>query len=76
MHETQCPKCKNQMILGFVPDSTYGTYLVGSWHKGQPKKSYWTGTKMSKSVGIPIGAYRCSNCGYIELYADAKFAAK
>lgn len=76
MSELRCPKCNSQMVQGFIPDHTHGAHLVGSWHEGAPKKSFWRGTKAPISAGIPIGAFRCSGCGYLELYADTKFAAK
>ena len=76
MSEMQCPKCGGAMVQGFVPDYTYGINLVGSWHEGQPRKSFWKGTKAPMSGGTPIGAFRCAECGYLEFYSDAKFAAE
>ena len=64
------------MCQGFVPDYTYGAFFVGCWHAGQPKKSFWTNTKVSHGEGVPIGAFRCEKCGFLEFYADRKFAAK
>ena len=72
----QCPKCQGQMIQGFVPDYTEGATLVGGWHKGQPNKSFWTGTKAPLRDGMPIGAFRCQKCGFLEFYSDPKFAAQ
>ena len=65
------------MLLGFVPDYySHAAGLVGSWHAGQPKKSFWTRTKAPHAEGLPIGAFRCQNCGFLEFYSDAKFAAQ
>ena len=64
------------MLQGFVPDYSYGAALVGGWQAGQPKKSFWTKTKASFDEGIPIGAYRCEKCGFLEFYADPRFAAE
>jgi hypothetical protein len=72
----QCPKCKSEMVQGFVPDYSYGVALVGGWQKGQPKKSFWTRTKVSLLQGVPIGVFRCQKCGFLELYSDPKFAAQ
>jgi hypothetical protein len=56
------------MHIGFVLDHAHGAQTVGTWGAGQPQKSFWTGIK-SPSQQIPLSAYRCSNCGYVELYA-------
>ncbi len=72
----QCPKCNGQMVQGFVPDYSQSAALVAAWHLGQPQKSFWTKTKVSHSEGLPIGAFRCQRCGYLEFYADARFAAE
>jgi hypothetical protein len=72
----QCPKCKGEMVQGFVPDYSYGAVLVGGWHEGLPEKSFWTRTKAPLLDGMPIGAFRCQKCGFLEFYADPKFAAQ
>jgi hypothetical protein len=71
-----CPKCETIMIRGFIPDFAYGATLVGSWHQGSPKKSFWRRTKASFRAGVPIGAFRCQDCGFLEFYADEKFTAQ
>ena len=76
MSEVQCPKCKGEMVRGFILDRTYGANLVGSWHEGQPKKSFWTTTKAPIAAGIPVGVFRCVGCGYLEFYSNASFAAE
>jgi hypothetical protein len=72
----QCPKCKGEMAQGFVPDYSHGAVLVGGWHPGQPQKSFWTRTKAPLDDCLPIGAFRCQKCGFLEFYADAAFAAQ
>jgi hypothetical protein len=65
------------MAQGFVPDHSHGAVFVVSWLEGEPEKSFWTRTKASLyGGGVPIGAFRCGNCGFLELYADQKFAAQ
>ena len=71
----QCPKCKGEMVQGFVPDYSQAGVFLGGWHSGHPKKSFWTITKAPMSEGIPIGAFRCQKCGFLEFYSDFKFAA-
>jgi hypothetical protein len=74
--EHECPKCGGAMLRGFVPDENYGAKLIGLWHPGQPKRSFWTATKAPRSRGIPIGAFRCERCGYLEFYSNDEFAAE
>jgi hypothetical protein len=61
----QCPKCRSQMTAGFayLPD-------VGSrvkWLDGEPGfwKSLTSGFKASE-----LRAQRCSECGFVEFFAD------
>ena len=72
----QCSKCGSGMEQGFVLDNTYGARVVSQWAPGAPLKSFWSGTKLPYEDLIPIGAYRCSSCGYLEFYARQEFAAK
>jgi hypothetical protein len=76
MSDGRCPKCRGEMVLGFAPDATHGGIRVGLWHEGPPKKSFWLGTRTGPGEGIPIGVLRCTGCGYLEFFADPKFAAE
>ena len=75
-NKMQCPKCKGEMVQGFVPDYNLGAALVVSWHAGEPKKRIVGHTKAPRAKGVPIGVFRCQKCGFLELYADAEFAAQ
>ena len=73
----KCPKCTGPMIQGFVPDYSHGAVFVEGWLEGGPKKSFWRRTQAPLSAGgIAIGAFRCEKCGFLELYADDRFAAQ
>ncbi len=76
--DLKCPKCQGEMIQGFIPDYAHGAsqLLVSSWVEGQPRRSWWQGTKVPLEGGIPIGAFRCEECGYLEFYADRRFMAE
>ena len=76
INDMQCPKCQGRMVQGFVPDQTHGGTLVAKWYEGQPEKSFWTSTKRPETEGVPIGAFRCQKCGFLEFYAHLKFAAQ
>ena len=50
----KCPKCSGEMEIGHLRDAPY-------WRRG---------TRMLKfGFGPRVFAYKCKNCGYIELYA-------
>ena len=75
--EMQCPKCKGEMVQGFLPDYFHDARsLVVAWFAGPPKKSFWSKTKAPRGDGVPVGAFRCQKCGFLEFYSDAKFAAQ
>lgn len=69
-----CPKCQDDLVQGFVPDTVLGETKVSVWSEGAPRKSFWRGTSGRQEERIPIGAFRCSHCGYLELYARGEFA--
>ena len=70
-----CPKCKGTMTQGFIPDFHHHSQnRVVAWREGPPKKSFWTGTKASAGE-LPLGAFRCAACGFLEFYAHEEFAA-
>jgi len=58
MSETKkCPKCSGTMEVG-----TFGQQL-----RWAPGRSIW---KMQ--LGKKVFAYKCKNCGYVELYQENK----
>jgi len=69
MNQQICPKCQGEMEQGFVIDDTYGARIVSHWSSGQPKKSFWTGAILPGDKQIPIGTFRCKDCGYLESFA-------
>jgi hypothetical protein len=73
--KSECPKCAGVMEQGFIPDHAYGVDLVAKWHRGSPKKAYWTGVNVPAVGGLPIAAFRCSKCGFLEFFAGREFAA-
>ena len=69
----QCPKCNGEMMQGFLLDHSDAGRLNSHWAVGAPQNSFWGGLKKPE-LSLPVGAYRCSDCGYLELYALAEFA--
>ena len=74
---TRCPKCIGEMVQGFVVDHYGGgKRLVSNWVEGAPEKSFWHRTHVPEDKCVPVGAFRCSECGFLECYARPEFAAK
>ena len=66
-----CPKCKQQMRKGFLLDRAHGGAGVMSWIEGKPRRSFWFGLKVTRRTTlVPLTAYRCPSCGYLESYAE------
>jgi hypothetical protein len=70
-----CCKCEGPLVQGFVLDRTYGAIGAGEWGPGAPTSSFWTGVKRPAET-LPIGAFRCSSCGFIEFYAGEEFGKR
>ena len=69
--EQACPKCKHQMQDGFLLDRGDGAARVAAWVEG-PHEYGWLGLKWVRRKRLPITAYRCLSCGYLEAYARAE----
>ena len=68
----KCPKCATLMEEGHVPDVAHSQVLESSWAPGeaQRRRFFW-GIRYDRDELIPMSAYRCPTCGYVELYARA-----
>jgi predicted nucleic-acid-binding Zn-ribbon protein len=75
MNQQICPKCQGEMEQGFVLEISQGGRSVISWSSGQPKKSFFFGIKLFEVKQIPIGTFRCKDCGYLESFARPEFDA-
>jgi hypothetical protein len=74
---TRCPKCEGEMVRGFVPVFMQDRSLVSRWAMGVPRRSFWMGLKVvAEKDTVPIGAFRCASCGFLEFYARSEFAAQ
>ncbi len=71
-----CPKCDGKMKQGFVMDNTYGGRVVSHWAAGHPQRSFFMGTKLPEEDQIPVGVFRCEECGFLESYARPEFRAQ
>jgi predicted nucleic-acid-binding Zn-ribbon protein len=67
--EIACPKCKHQMVEGFIPEFKE-THIPGHrWAPGKPRIRYFSAFNVNPRKTIPITMYRCVSCGYLESYA-------
>jgi hypothetical protein len=70
VNRIKCVKCAGVMEEGFVPDFGHYEYVRPlKWIEGKPEKTFWKGTKVEDRRDANISAYRCRECGYVELYA-------
>jgi ribosomal protein S27AE len=66
----KCPKCAKSMERGHIPDNAHGQVVLSSWAAGEPRRQrFFGGIQYSRKNLLPMDAYRCTGCGYIELYA-------
>ena len=68
-----CPKCDAFMDRGHLPDYAHGDVVVfqAAWAPGdpEPRRFFLSGIKADAEAHIPLAAYRCSACGFVEFYA-------
>jgi len=69
-----CPKCRGLMTPGFAFLPDYGVRV--KWFDGEP--SAWK--KLASSLGMggrgtDLGSRRCSQCGFVEFFADPRAKA-
>ena len=65
-----CPKCTGAMARGHVPDVGHGEILATRWSRGDPEpRRFIGGIKWKGDAQVPLAAYRCAVCGYVEWYA-------
>ena len=67
---TPCPKCGGEMEKGWLPDDTYGGVHRTAWTAGDPQRGLLGSIVYPKrDATLPISAFRCCDCGFIEHYA-------
>ena len=66
----ECPRCHKTMEPGHIPDLGHGVVAQSSWVAGLPQvRRFLGGIRYDKKALVPMTAYRCPRCGYVELYA-------
>ncbi len=60
-----CPKCQGSMVRGYLFAG-----VITPWFEGEPQEgALLGGTKPPRGQGLRNVTFRCSQCGYLELYA-------
>ena len=57
------------MSDGFITDQGHGVIVVPNWVEGPPRKSAWTGVRLSGRARSEVSTWRCRRCGLLESYA-------
>lgn len=69
----KCVKCGTDMEEGFALDRTGGKHDVMSWVSSRALVKLFggggAGAKLSSGDSHAIKSFRCTKCGYLELYA-------
>jgi hypothetical protein len=59
------------MVRGFLFHN-----IITPWFEGEPERGMLGGPKPPDGPGLPIAAFRCGECGYLELYAGPEYGPK
>tara|TARA_B100000678_G_scaffold273871_1_gene264572 strand:+ start:395 stop:625 length:231 start_codon:yes stop_codon:yes gene_type:complete len=65
-----CGKCGGRSEEGFVLDIGYGEKKPARWVAGQPRTDWFGNVKYRKNEILPLRAFRCERCHFVEFYAD------
>ena len=66
----RCPKCQKTMEEGHVPDHGHNSATQSGWAHGPPERiRFFGGIKVRNKELLPLSAYRCLSCGFVEFYA-------
>jgi len=63
------------MDAGFGIDKDTSGVQAARWIKGVPESSWWQGTELKDRDCRAIIMWRCTECGFLECYAQQPVAA-
>lgn len=70
MSRMVCPECQGEMVDGNLVDRGHFNISRGTeWVEGPLEVSSWTGAPKNRGR-FEIAALRCSQCGFLKLFAD------
>ena len=71
MQTPKCLRCGSEMALGFLKDGQHGNVDVARWIEGEVRRGFFGGVKMPPHRDqLPVQAYRCRKCGWLDLFAE------
>ena len=65
----KCHKCGAGMVEGFLHDEANAGKPSSRWVAGKPELGFLGNVKVSGKEQHPIQAFRCQQCGCLELFA-------
>jgi hypothetical protein len=65
----KCLRCEGTLQEGFIPDTGVAASGFAKWHADPPKFDKFWGLQAASHNMKPIAAYRCDQCGTLELVA-------
>ena len=68
---SECPKCRGSMEVGNTFIDYWGWRVPLRWSDGAPRMSVWTGLSLKGKRHTDVASRRCTDCGYIELFAGS-----
>ena len=65
------PEVRQGLGSRHLPDALdHASFVLAKWAPGVPEeRRFLFGIKVHADDGIPLAAYRCPGCGYVEFYA-------
>jgi len=64
-----CPKCAAEMVPGFLLEKSDGYRQCTEWVSGEPEDKAMGGVVVKGREVRPVRSFRCTGCGFLELYA-------
>jgi hypothetical protein len=70
LEQPRCGKCQGTMELGHIPDTSRNRATPSAWLAGPPEsRSFFLGIQWKADLQIPLSAFRCTQCAFVEIYA-------
>lgn len=70
----RCSRCDGALTIGFIEDKgergALAASRVLSWIEGKAEKGVLGGAKVLGKQRRDVTAYRCGQCGHLDLYVD------
>jgi hypothetical protein len=68
-----CPTCEVPMTEGYIPERGQRHHHFASWVEGAPEPTWYGTAKVFDRERYLISAYRCPECGRLEIFANRPY---